>query len=505
MELGIAASTGRGAAIAYTAPMAGRTGSAVAAQRVAQSPGLKLLRAELMPVVVAILGARFAEHRTVAYGEFVTLVAEDLAELRDAGFTLPQTAQQYTAGWIREGILVRRPTEAREETVELSRSASDAIRFVDAVEQPQSAVTSSRLSNVADLLARLARDSDPVPTSRLEALRAQRDALDAEIARVEAGDFEPLPDAAASERLSEILRLAEEVPGDFAKVADDLDHLNQGLREQIINHDGARGSVLERVFAGVDVIEESDAGRTFTAFHSLLLDPTLTDAFDAAVDAVLDRPFTHTRGVDAVFLRQFLTTLQRESAQVRQTLTSFSRSLRRFVETQEYREHKRLAALIDHAEQAAYAALQQLTPIHPIGRAIDLTSIQISSIGAWTLHNPAEVRSTTEVVEHASTELDLDQLRALVRLTEIDFPELQRAVAATLSEVPTATVGDVWARFPATQGLASIVGMMLLATENATRVAGEETWSWSSGAGRQKSVRAPRYVFSEVPIHWSEP
>ena len=486
--------------------MAARTGSAVAAQRAAQSAGLKLLRAELMPVVVAILTARFADHRSLAYADFLALVGDDLDELRDAGFPLPQTAQQYVAGWIRDGILIRRPTEAREETVELSRSASDAIRFVGAVEQPQSTVTSSRLSNVADLLAGLARDSDPVPTSRLEALRAEREALDAEIARVESGDFEPLSDAAASERLREILRLAEEVPGDFAKVADDFDQLNQGLREQIINQDGSRGGVLARVFEGVDVIEESDAGRTFTAFHRLLLDPSLTDSFDQAVDAVLERSFTRAlAGPDAAFLRQFLTTLQRESAQVRQTLTSFSRSLRRFVETQEYREHKRLAAALDRAEQAAYAALQELSPIHQIGRGIDLTSMPISSIGSWSLHNPADLRSAVDVEAHDSAELDIEHLRALVRLTEIDFPELQRHVAATLEDVPTATVGEVLARFPATQGLASIVGMMLLATENATRVPGDEEWAWASPSGRTKIVRGPRYVFGEVPQHWSSP
>ncbi len=477
----------------------------MAAQRAGETAGVILLRADLMPVLVSILSAHFAEHRTLPYSEFLTFVSEDLAELRDAGFTLPQTPQQYVAGWIKDGILVRRQTGSREETVEMSRSATDALRFVAAIEQPQSAVTSSRLSNVADLLAGLARDSDPVPTSRLEALRAQRDALDSEIARVEAGDFEPISDASAGERLSEILRLAEEVPGDFAKVADDLDHLNQALREQIINHDGSRGGVLERVFAGVDVIEESDAGRTFTAFHRLLLDPTLTDAFDHAVDAVLARSFTQAlAGPDAAFLRQFLTTLQRESAQVRQTLTSFSRSLRRFVETQEYREHKRLAAALDRAEQAAFAALQQFSPIHPTGRDIDLTSMPIASIGAWSLHNPAELRSPTEVVAHASTELDIEQLRALVRLTEIDFPELQRQVAATLGEMPTATVADVLARFPANQGLASIVGLLLLATENATRAAGDEMWSWTSPTGRQKIVRGPRYIFSEAPQHWSD-
>lgn len=485
--------------------MASRTASAAAAARVGQTPGVRLIRAELMPVVVAILSARFAEHRTVPYAEFVALVADDLDELRDSGHTVPQTAQQYIAGWIRDGVLVRRPTESREETVELSRSAADAIRFIEATDQPTSAVTSSRLTNVADLLSALARESDPVPTSRLESLRAQRDALDAEIARVESGRFEPLGTAEAIERLREALHLAEEVPGDFAKVAEDLELLNHGLRGQIINQDGSRGGVLDKVFAGVDLIEESEAGRTFSAFHRLLLDPALTDAFDQAVDALLTRPFAgQLSSQDAAFLRRFLTLLQGESSQVRQTLSSFSRSLRRFVETQEYREHKRLADALDRAEQAAFAALQAFPPTHQTGQGIDLTSMRVASIGAWTMHNPAELRSAVDVVEHETTTLDLESLKALVRLTEIDLGELQANVAATLAETPGATVGDVLERFPATQGLASLVGLLLLATEHGLRVPGLETWSWTSPAGRAKTVSAPRYVFEVTPPHWSE-
>ena len=82
--------------------MAGRTGQAVAAQRAGQTAGVRLLRADLMPVLVSILSARFADHRTLPYSEFVAFVSEDLAELSDAGFALPQTPQQYVAGWIKD-------------------------------------------------------------------------------------------------------------------------------------------------------------------------------------------------------------------------------------------------------------------------------------------------------------------------------------------------------------------------------------------------------------------
>ena len=157
--------------------MAGATGAAFRARRASGSAALKLLRAENMPVIAATCGRHLVEQRVLPYPEFVTLVAEDLAELRDDGFALPRTAQEYIADWIRDAILIRRATAAREETVELSPSAADAIGFIASIDQPRASVTSSRLANVSELLSTLARDTDPDPAHLVEALRPEGDRI----------------------------------------------------------------------------------------------------------------------------------------------------------------------------------------------------------------------------------------------------------------------------------------------------------------------------------------
>ncbi len=197
--------------------------------------------------------------RVVPAAEFVTEVAADLSLLRDGGFDLPQTAQEYVSDWVRRGgYLIRRPGAGREETVELS---AGGLRrhwlFWRPSSLPRTSMTSSRFTNVADLLARLARDTDPESSSRLEALTAERDRLDAEIARVERGEFDPLDAATARERLADILALSGEISTDFARVNADLESLNRELKDRIIRSSAARAEVLEEVFAGVDLIEDS--------------------------------------------------------------------------------------------------------------------------------------------------------------------------------------------------------------------------------------------------------
>ncbi len=477
---------------------------ASALRRLGDDAGLQLLRADLLPVVVAILHAHLGgTQRVLAAHEFTEQLTEDLAELRGAGFSLPRAAQEYLGDWVRQGIVVRRPGEGRDETVELSPSAQLVVRFVAGLEAPRSAVTSSRLTNVADMLERLARDSDAGRESRLESLYREREQLDAEIAAVQEGRFEPLPDELAMERLDEVLRLASEIPGDFARVSADFEALNRELREQIIRQAGSRGDVLEDVFAGVDVIEESEAGRTFSAFHSLVLNPDLAGALDAAVDSVLDRRFAGALTREEVhLLRHLLTTLQSESTQVRSVMTGFSRSLRRFVETREYREHQRLAEAIDTAKAEALAASRVVRAFAPTGLWLETSSFPMGSVGTWKLRNPADSRTAEPVAGQPSGALDLEALRMQVRESEIDFAELRAAVVDTLRHAAIATVGQVLARHPATQGLASVVGLLVLAHSAGTIATGTETLDWLSATGQPRSVRVRRYLFTETPPEW---
>ncbi|HHV21340.1 MAG TPA: DUF3375 domain-containing protein [Propionibacterium sp.] len=484
--------------------MSAPTGRAFAYRRLLAEAGLTLLRADLMPVLVAVLGHHLGQQRQLPATEFIELLDEDLAALRDAGFgALPRTATEYLAAWVGDGILIRRLGSGREETVELSAPALAAIRFAESLHQPQSAVTSSRLANVQNLLAELAVDTDPESTSRRQSLLAQRARLDAELAAIDAGHYAPLDPATARERFAEALRLADEIPADFAKVSAELEDLNRGLREQIINNAGSRGGVLEEVFAGVDLIEESEAGRSFRAFFALVLDPERSEAFDAAIDQLLEREFA--AGIapeELAFLRRLLSRLQGESTQVRAVMTGLSRSLRRFVESQAYREHRRLATALQEAQALCLQAAGTMRPFDEIPYALPATSIPLASVGSWALHDPAEARSDRELTRHDNEPLDLDQLREQVRISEIDFTELRAAIVATLRRHAPASLGDVLRHHPASQGLASIVGLMVLAAEAGAVTDGAEDLSWVSRVGVEKTVRARRYVLHHIPETW---
>ena len=465
-----------------------------------EDPGLALLRADLGPMAAAIL----AEHlggqvRRLPVAELHELVDEDLVALRQAGMEASRTARAYCDQWRRAGVLVRSTaSDGGAETYELSAPAEAAIRFLVRIEHPRAVVTRSRLATISAQAGRLARDSDPSASGRLSALRAERDALDAEIARAEAGDFIPLDGPEAAERLAEIIALAEQVPGDFARVRDEIAVLNRSLRERVVSLDSSRGEVLDDVFRGVDRIEGSEVGRSFLGFHELLTSPEFSARLDEDLETVLGRDFaTRLTDTDLRFLRRWRSALAQESTSVRSTVADLSRSLSRFVRSRAFEGHRRLGAELAEAQRLAARLAAHTAPQTQLDLDLALTGVHMASIGSWRMRNPADAVVTEEIRSHKAAELDLEEVRRVVRASEIDLTELIDAVGDVLARRGAATVGEVLAEHPATQGLASVVGLLLLARRHGQEVPGDETVAWTTSSGTERSARVPRFLFND--------
>jgi len=469
----------------------------------------QLLRADTAPLIASILGRHLGgEARRLPTEDLVELVDIDLDELRSRREEQCATGRARVAEWRASGYLVARPVEeSRGETMELSAGALSAIRTLESLVRPRQSVTESRLSTVAAQLARLVVDSDPDTTRRLQRLHAEREQLDREIQRVRSGDHRILSGSAATERMQDIAALAAEIPSDFGKVRARFEQLNVTLRERILDADDSQGHVLDEIFRGVDLIQDSEEGRSFQQFLALLLDVEAGAAFDHDVDQVLARPFAS--GVPAEmrrFLRRFRTALKAEGLDIQRVVAGFARGLRSYVQSQEYQRDRALRQVLRAALAEGLRAAPFIKPFHETGIEFELSSLRLSSVGALNLHDPAEMDASEPLVEAETDVVDFEALRAITRETEIDFDELRQAVAATLDELTSASVADVLGRHPATQGVASVVGLVSLALAPENAGAGDsvpeaappgsvETVAWADLAGEEREATIRRLFF----------
>jgi hypothetical protein len=266
---------------------------AAALQGLREQPLWRLLAADKAPAYIALLQSLLLDRETVLPTSILhERLTAALEELRAHGHDLPQTPQAYVSDWLREGWLTRRlAAGASEEVFELTAEAANALRFIASILKPRAAATESRLAAVIQQLARLAEETDPNPRTRIEALLAERSRIEREIEGVDRGFSKTISPERAVERAREIIALADELGGDFRNVRDAFDKLNRDLRQSLMENEGRRGDVLEALFAGVDLIGESEAGRSFNALWRLLTDSEQSATLGEAIDAVVDRPF----------------------------------------------------------------------------------------------------------------------------------------------------------------------------------------------------------------------
>ena len=477
---------------------------AAALRNLRDQPLWKLLAAHQAPVVVALLQSLFVDGDKALPGSVLhERLARDVDTLRAAGENLPQVAPAYVADWLTQGWLTRRfPPGASEEAYELSADALNAVRFVTGLLKPRTTATESRLSTVIQQLSRLADDTETDASFRIEALRAERDRIDRAIADIERNGVKALPAERALERAREIIALAEELASDFRSVRDGFDQLNRGLRQSLMENVGSRGDVLEQLFAGVDLIAESDAGRTFNAFWRLLTDGEQAATLVEALENVTGRPFARQlEAAERKFLLGLTSTLLDEGGGVHDVLQNFARSLRSFVQSREFLEQRRLHSLLKQATQAALAAKDVVRASRPVDYSLMLTSSRIRSVSQWLLYDPAERVADPAMATAPPSEIGLELVGELVRQSEIDFATLKKNVLAVLGRQTQASIGQVLEAFPARQGLGSVVGYVALGARHGEVTQGSETVAWQGGDGTPRRARVPAIYFTRERCH----
>jgi len=473
------------------------TTQAASLRQLRQQPTWKLLSAENAPAVMVLIQAHLLDGpRRLPASLLVERLGRDLERFRAEGWDLPQPASAYLADWLAAGWLERGLTAEGEEEYEASAAAAQAIRFARELTAQRTVATESRLGLVIGQLVQLAEETETDPAIRAERLLRERARIDERIAAVRAGRLEPLPADRALERLREILSLSDELAGDFRRVRDDFRTLNRDLRERIVDNDGSRGDVLDAVFADVDLIADSDAGKTFRAFWRLLTDPQQSGELEAALEAVLDREFAE--GLNRRQRRDLsgLTgTLLERGGEVHDVLYQFARGLKQFVQSREYREQRRMSTLVKTAQRRSLAVKDRLRPQQPIGRDLTLSSASLRSVSQLRLHDPSLDAVDAGIDAAAESVIGLDAIAELVAQSEIDFRTLEEHIAALLADRGQVTVADLLREYPAEQGLGTVVGYLALGLRDGIVAEGIDRVSWRGRDGVERSARIPRVYF----------
>jgi len=470
-------------------------------RRLREQPLWRLLAALHAPVILALLSKHFLEgERRVPQSILHERVERDLEDLRAEGAEMPQRAQVYVSEWLSAGYLERYfPANAQEEEYEISAAAAQAIRFVNSVNERRATATESRLNVVIQQLVELVEQTDVNPENRLASLFLERERLDQQIARIEAGHVQVLNDSQALERVREIIMLADDLVNDFRNVRDKFSALNRELREKLMDDSESRGEVLEALFSGVDLIGDSEAGRTFSAFWRLLTDSEQNKSLEEALEILPERAFCkELRKEERQFLRRLISVLLEQGGIVHDVLQNFARSLKNFVQSREFQEQRRINQLLNEAQKAALKLRDVVGVTEKLAFELPLTSCKIRSLSQLSLLDPSTGLSDTLISSAPQADISLELVSDLVAQSEINFAELRSNIFDCLSYAHQVSIGELLDRYPATQGLGSVIGYISLGSRHGLVVTQQfEHVTWCGSDDVERSARIPLIFFTK--------
>ena len=475
-------------------------------------PAWRLLASPHAPLAASFL------HRVFVAPNVRGMSEADLAEaLEDALFTLreqlgpefhPKSATEYLNDWAApdKGWLRKFYKPGTDEAqFDLTPATEKAIAWLVSLTERPFVGTESRLLTLFALLEQISAGTETDPIKRVEDLRRKRDELDAEIARVLAGDVPRLDDTAIKDRFQQFQQLARELLADFREVEHNFRLLDRKVREKIALWEGAKGALLDEILGERDAIGNSDQGRSFRAFWDFLLSGRRQEELSERLERALALPAVTALKPDPRTRRVHHDWLE-AGEHTQRTVARLSQQLRRFLDDRAFLESRRILDLL-HSIESKALALREAAPAGTVA-VIDAMGADIELPMERPLFTPTRKPRLADLAILAGED-DIDTTRLFDQIV-VDKTRLRAAVQRALRRQPQVTLRELLDAEPLHQGLAELVAYLELAHAGDGRDAADGLralvdeavedpirWQARSAAGEPvtREARLPRVTF----------
>ncbi|MFO0144484.1 MAG: DUF3375 domain-containing protein [Betaproteobacteria bacterium] len=454
-------------------------------------PAWRLLASPHAPLVASFLRRVFVAPnvRVMSEADLAEALEDELFALREqlGPEAYPKGAQDYLNDWAApdKGWLRKFYKPGTDEAqFDLTPATEKAIAWLLTLTERPFVGTESRLLTLFALLEQISAGTEADPIKRVADLRKKRDELDAEIARVLAGDVPLLDDTAVKDRFQQFQQLARELLADFREVEHNFRLLDRKVREKIALWEGAKGALLDEIMGERDAIGDSDQGRSFRAFWDFLMSTRRQEELSERLDQVLALPAVAQLSPEPRTRRVHHDWLE-AGEHTQRTVAQLSQQLRRFLDDRAFLENRRILDLLHGIESKALA----LRGARPAGTVmhIDAMAADIEPPLERPLFTPS-VKPRLADMALVAGEDDIDTARLFDQIV-VDKARLRSTVQRALRRQPQITLRELLDAEPLSQGLAELVAYLELAH------AGD-------GGDRLEGLRALVDEAVEEPIRW---
>jgi Trp operon repressor len=436
--------------------------------------------------------------RQISEQDLVRLLDDDLFKLRrEPGENrYPREAQAYLNDWAsdKNGWLRKRYVAGNDEAqFDITPATEAALTWVTSLGRRSFISTQSRLRVVFDLLRDLINDTEPDIAARTTELMRRRGEIDAEIARLAAGEIPVLDGAAIRDRFHLIVETAQSLLSDFRAVEQNFRMLDREARIKISAWEGTKGDLLDRILGDRDAIAESDQGRSFRAFYDLLMSTDRQDELSRLLERMLALDPVKSLRPDKRIKRVHYDWLTAAEATQR-TVAKLSGELRRYLDDKAWLENRRIMSILRTIETNAV----EISDRPPAGDFMELDDMAPRVVLPMDRplfappHWP-DLNGTLPGTGDGDVSAD-----ALFDLVHVDKRALQAHIWRALHRQDQMTLTDIVADHPLELGLAELVAYLSIASEDPNSIiddTAKTTIDWVDAEGAFRRATMPRVVF----------
>ncbi|MFH7320886.1 DUF3375 domain-containing protein [Desulfurivibrio sp. D14AmB] len=462
-------------------------------------PAWRLLCAQHAPLVAGFLHRVFIvpNVRNLPQADLVEALEDELFALREqlGAEAFPGTAHSYLndwaendKGWLRKFY----PAGTDEPHFDLTPATEKALAWLEGLTARAFVGTESRLLTLFALLRQMEEGSQTDPQVRIAELQKRRSDIDAEIARILAGDIPLLDDTALKDRFQQFLQLARELLADFREVEQNFRTLDRRVRERVALWEGAKGALLEEIMGERDAIADSDQGKSFRAFWDFLMSQSRQEELSRLLQQVLSLPPIAAMHPETRLQRVHYDWLE-AGEHTQRTVARLSEQLRRFLDDQAWLENRRIMEILHGIENHALALHEDFPPGDFMPLAETAANVELP-LERPLYRPPFKPLLTGMAPDEGDAEVDTAALYAQI---VVDRAELRKNIRQELQNRSQISLAEVVLRHPLRQGLAELVTYLQLAgawPSTAVDEEAREQVSWQSDTGRIRQATLPRII-----------
>lgn len=469
-------------------------------------PALLLLCSDNMPLVVSFLYREFVLKNMHSIPQGVMIYELESAILAARDHSKPDAyamgAKSYLDDWSGDakGWLKKQYVEKSDEPhYALTAAASKVLFWLESFDKRSFVGTESRLLTILGLINEMSSGINNNPVVRKEELLKERKKIDDEIAEIdEKGYARTLDSTQLKERFMQLQKHSRELLSDFREVEQNFRQLDRDLRLKISKHMAGKGKVLEYIFDEYGNIDDSDQGKSFEAFWSLISDSRTMADFSKKLEEIHANPIIEKEFGGTRPLSSYIEMWLNAGIETNKTYSQISKQISRFLDDKLWFENRAIDELLSSIEALALSVRDDPPSSKDFMDLVE-TSTNVNLPMDKPLYRPkAKVELVSEIPEVGDGS-DVD-VGVLFDQVYIDESVLMENINLELMNSEYTTLAKVIEKHPLSKGLLELVTYIKVAESWPNVVVDEEnkdSVSWRTDEGVSRKASFNRFIFTK--------